>query len=290
VFLAYRLPYTFDELVVVTHRFHLKPLLSLLSGDGHFYVLALSQNQVRLLSCTRHSVAVVELPTLPSSLAEALKYNDPHRQLQFHTGTPAALGRRAAMFHGQGVGIDDTKDNLLEYFRQIDRGLHEALRDEDAPLVLAAVDYYFPLYKEVTDYPHVVDSGIAGNPEALRPEALQAQAWPLVEPIFQQAYTAAVGAYQRYAGTGRTARALAAIVPAAYHGRVDTLFVALGVQEWGTFNPPAQEVRLSPHPEPAHADLLDLAAIHTFLNRGTVYAVAPEQVPDQTTAAAVLRY
>ena len=49
-FHAYRLPLPFEELVVISNRFHLKPLLPLFASDGHFYILALSQNQVRLLS------------------------------------------------------------------------------------------------------------------------------------------------------------------------------------------------------------------------------------------------
>jgi hypothetical protein len=45
VFRYYRLPLIFDELVVVTDRFHLKPLLPLLRGDGKYYILALSQEE-----------------------------------------------------------------------------------------------------------------------------------------------------------------------------------------------------------------------------------------------------
>ncbi|MBI5252699.1 MAG: hypothetical protein HY912_24655, partial [Desulfomonile tiedjei] len=51
-FILHGAPFDFDELVVVSDRFHTKPLLPLLSGDGLFYVLALSQNQVRLLQGT----------------------------------------------------------------------------------------------------------------------------------------------------------------------------------------------------------------------------------------------
>jgi hypothetical protein len=57
MFHHYRLPFDFEELVVVTDRFHIKPLLPLLSGDGRFYVLALSQSEVRLLQGTRYSVS-----------------------------------------------------------------------------------------------------------------------------------------------------------------------------------------------------------------------------------------
>ncbi len=42
---TFRLPMPFDELVVVTQRFHLKRLLPLLNERPVFYVLALSQNE-----------------------------------------------------------------------------------------------------------------------------------------------------------------------------------------------------------------------------------------------------
>jgi hypothetical protein len=41
-------------------------------------------------------------------------------------------------FHGLGASADDEKGGLLRYFRAIDRGLHEMLREERAPLMLAA--------------------------------------------------------------------------------------------------------------------------------------------------------
>ena len=47
---------------------------------------------------------------------------------------------------------------------------------------------------------------------------------------------------------------------------------------------------LEPEPAPGDEDLLDLAAIQTILNGGTVYVVEPEQVPGQTLLAAVFRY
>jgi len=49
---VYRLPLEFESLVVVGDRVHLKPLLSLFFGDRYFYLLALSQNQVRFFQAT----------------------------------------------------------------------------------------------------------------------------------------------------------------------------------------------------------------------------------------------
>ncbi|MDO8785970.1 MAG: hypothetical protein Q7J12_07100, partial [Syntrophales bacterium] len=56
IFRFYCLPIDFEELVVLADRFHIKPLLPILRGDERFYLLALSQNEVRLLEGSRHSV------------------------------------------------------------------------------------------------------------------------------------------------------------------------------------------------------------------------------------------
>ena len=50
---SFRVPLDLPELAVVDDRFHVTPLLPLLAGDGHFFVLALSQNQIGLLEGTR---------------------------------------------------------------------------------------------------------------------------------------------------------------------------------------------------------------------------------------------
>ena len=280
----------------------MKPLLPLLTNDGRFYILALSQNDVRMFDCTQHRVreiALEDLEGVPTSRAEALKFDDPEKQLQYHTGTQGTqmsggpggtAAQRAAIYHGHGVGKDDEKINILRYFQILDRGLQTILHHERAPLVLAGVDYLLPLYREANTYAHLGDEGITGNPEALRGEELHAQAWQLVEPLFRQGQEAATAAYRQYLGTGRASHDIMDIVPAAYYGRVDTLFVATGMQCWGTFDAETQEVQLHQEAEPGHEDLLDVAALHTLSNSGTVYAVKPDEVPDGAAIAAVYRY
>jgi hypothetical protein len=65
----YSLPYDFEALVVVADRFYIKPLLPLLADDGHFFILALKLNRVRLLLGTRYSVGEVDLTEISVSLA-----------------------------------------------------------------------------------------------------------------------------------------------------------------------------------------------------------------------------
>jgi hypothetical protein len=289
-FRRYRVFADFQELVVVGERFYVKPLLPLVSGHGRFYVLAVSQNEVRLLLCTRHNASRMELQNIPASLAEAMKYDDPERQLQFHTGTSAGGGDRPAMFHGQGVGTDDNKTKILEFFRQIDKGLQEMLRDEKAPIVLAGVDYLFPLYREVNSLPTLLDEGIPGNPERSRDEQLQEKAWKLVEPFFQKARREAANEYRQRVKGNRASSDFEEVIPAAYHGRVSSLFVAADAQVWGRFYPNTNEIEIREKPRPGDGELLDLAAVQTLFHGGTVYVVDAEEMPGEGYLAAIFRY
>ena len=290
-FRSYRLPLGFEELAVVADRYHLKPLLPLLAGDGRFYVLALSQNEVRLLGATRRSVGEVELgENVPESLADALRYDDPEKQLQFHTGTSGGGGGgRPAVFHGHGAN-DDSKNDILRYFRRIDRGLRDLLKGQEAPLVVAGVDYLLPIYRQANTYPGLLESGITGNPEELSAEGLHERAWEVVEPHFSEAQREAAVLYEQFAGTGRTSADLREIVRAAYYGRIETLFAVLGAQRWGTFDPGAGGVDLHDEPEGGDGDLLDFAAVHTILNGGTAYVTSPDDMPGGGEVAASMRY
>lgn len=292
---AYRLPLDFEELVMVEDRFYLKPLLRLFSSEGRFYILTLSQDGIRLLDATHYTVDEIDLEDVPPSLAEALRYDDPERQLQFHTAsrTPGGRGERPAVFHGQGVGKElDEKENIQRYFQQLDRALQEWLAGEEVPLVLAGVDYLLPIYREVSDYPHLVEEGVEGSPEPLNVREIHARAWPIVEPLFRAEREEAAALYRQLEGQGKplVSDEIERILPAAHYGRVDTLFVAQGEQHWGTFDRETGEVRSFPKGRPESKDLLDDAAMQTLLNDGKVYVVGVEDMPTDPPVAAIFRY
>ena len=288
-FRCFRLPLAFDELVVISKRFLVKPLLPILTSDGLFYILALSQNQVRLLEGTRHTVDEVALEGVLQSLAEAFPEAPADKQLQFHTGTPSGTAKRAAVFYGHEISAV-TKDRLLRWFRTIDKNLQQLLADRQAPLVLAGVDYLFPIYREANTYPHVMDEGIPGNPEGLRPEELHGPAWGIVEPLFRGSREAAAARFQQLAGTGQTTTDLREALLAAHGGRVEVLFIPFGVQVWGHYSPQNGQLDLHDSPEAGGENLLDLSAIQALTKGGTVYAVAPQEVPEQGQLAAIFRY
>lgn len=288
-FHSFSLPVSFEELVLISDRFHLKPLLPLFGQFPRYYLLALSQNQVRLYEGASARLWEVDVKGLPENMQAALQYDEPEKQVRFR-GAAAGGGDRGALMSGHGAEIDDTKENLLKYFRQIDRALREYLRDETAPLVVAGVEYLFPIYKEVNNYSNMMEECIPGNPEELSPEVLHRQSWPIVKPFFMRAIENAVAQYRRFSGTGLASNDIEAIVAAASHKRVSHLFVARGARQWGFSDSERDFVKLLDGQEPGSEDLLDSAALHTYLSGGAVYVLPPEEMPDYSPLAAVLRY
>ncbi len=287
---SFRLPEAFDELVVVADRFHVKPLLGLLAAGQRFFVLALSQNDVRLFEGTPHGIQEAELADVPGSLRETLQYDDLEKELGLHIAGRGGPGARA-VFHGQGIGGEVDKVLLQRFLRQVDDGLQQVLKTESAPLVLAGVDYEQAMFRQLTRYPHVLGEGIGGNPGQLRLADLHERAWAIVAPVFAQARQQAAQRYRQAAGRGQgAASGVAEVVQAAAQGRVDTLFVPVGEQRWGTVAPGVSRVIIHERFQLGDEDLLDRAAVDTLLRSGTVFAVPAQQVPGPGPVAALLRY
>jgi hypothetical protein len=294
-FRTYRIQLNVDELVVVNDRFYIKPLLPLLVGDGQFYLLALSQGGVRLFHGTRDGLTPVELHNVPANLRESMHTDEPGGNLQFHTlaqqtGGPGS--ERAGMYYGTDMADNNLKRNIVQYFHEVDRGVREAIQDEEVPLLLAGVEYLVPLYREANSYQALLPTQIDTGAEMLGPEQLHAEAWPVVEPVFTTARRKALDLYRQLAGEAspKASDNLAEVVPAAFYGRVGTLLIDGGAQEWGRFDPATGSIAQPGETQNGAEDLLDLAALWTLKNSGTVYTVAPGDLPAPAPVAAIFRY
>jgi hypothetical protein len=290
-FTYFRLPYRLEETVVVANRFHLSPLLPMFAADGVFYVLAISQNKVRLMQCSRDGAREVTPDSLPGSMADVLQYDEVSRNLQFRSGpSQGASGRGTAMYHGHGEGKDEAKDNIVRYLREVDHGLRETLKDEQAPLILAGVGYLRALYGEVSTYAHLLSEGVDGNPDTLSPAEIQSRAWPLVETHFTREREIALGRYGEGSARGLTSTRLQDVLLAAADGRVAVLFVAMGEDVWGQFSPSERTVEIHAEYEPGDENLADTVVERGLLTGAAVHVLSRVDVPNGGPVAALLRY
>jgi hypothetical protein len=288
-FRSFRLPLSFEELVVVSDRFHVSALLPLLTGDGRFFVLALSENEARLLAGTRSAVRVVNVPGLPAGVKDALRYDDPQKELGSHAAARGGLGARVIL-HGQGIGAEVQKERLGRYLQAVDGAVRRSLREQQAPLVLAGVEYVRAMYRDVNTYPHLLEAGISGSPDRTSTEELHTRAWALVEPLFARARDQAAAAYRGALGTGRASGSLEEVLTAAEAGRIHVLFVPTGAHVVSASHGSAGLAHADGGQELGGGDPIEEAVVRTMLNGGTVYAVPEREMPDRVPVAALLRY
>lgn len=288
-FEVYRLPLQFEVLTLVSSRFHVKPLLPLMHDNGQFYILALSQNKVRLFQGTRNIIEEVEAEQLPKSKDEALAYDDPEERLQHHTTTSGSVGGPQVVHHGHSP-IDEKRPRLRRFVKQVADGVMDHMGDNAAPLVLAAVDYLHPMFREAFGGPPLLEDGIEGNPDNMSETSLREQAWEIVEPEIAKPRKEAQARYESLAHGEQAMDDLQEIVPAAFQGRIDTLLVAAHARVWGQYEPDTNTVTVHEMAEAAGEDLLDFAAVQTLANGGTVYALAGDEVPGKDGVAAILRF
>jgi hypothetical protein len=285
---VFRLGSPTAEQVVVADRFHLKPLLPAVATDTTFHVLALSQNQVRLLRGSASHVAELALADIPPDLAHVVRFDDRERQLHSHGASRVGGGRVAATFHGQGGAKDTADDDLRRFLKAVDDGLATLIGQPEPPLVLAGVGRVIAEFRRISGRSSIVDSAIEGNPEHDTNDELHDRAWRLVQPILDRARADAAESFA--ARTQNTVDSVADVVRAASIGQIDTLFTPLDDYCWGHFDADAGTVTEHDTHLPGDRDLFDLAAVETLLHHGTVYAVNSDEIPGSGPVAALLRY
>lgn len=264
----FRVPFELPTSLTVGDTFHVAPLAPMLSSDGEFLVLAVSQNSVRLFAATRTTIGELDPGPIPTSMAEALAHEDPERQLQARS-----VGSGDTRFHGHGVGEHD-KATVERFLRAVDHGLHDLLGADPRPLVLACVGYYVPIFRSITRHADVVEPAVEGNPERLKPVELHDAAWQRISERLAADLEKSWSRYEEGLGNRHATETLEASCARAEEGRVDMLFVSDAPTD-GT--------------DEAHR-VLDRAVLATLASSGSVVSVSAHRLPDGQAAVALLRY
>lgn len=289
------LPLEPPELTVIAPRFHLKPLLPIVTENQTFWVLVVSLNEVRLFRATRYGIEQVELPEeTATSMAEFDEYDDFEKSGHFETMQkrgPTNQGDQAIHYGTGDADVEASRqERLLRFFRQLDNGVRDVIGGSEEPVLFIGVDYLFPIYREANKYPHLFEGNVEGNPDHWDPETVHERAWEVIGSHVDQGRIETLQRYKQLSGTGNTSDDVDEIVTAAVESRVETLIVGLDAQRWGVYDEANRSMKLYEAFTKDSYDLLDFAAIQTFNQGGTVYAIPSQNVPDGKDVVAIFRF
>ncbi|MBL6448069.1 hypothetical protein JMN32_17255 [Fulvivirga sp. 29W222] len=283
-FYKYTLPLNFTPFNYVSHEFYLEPLLPMFIDDHKFFILALELQRVKLYEGNLYGITEVAVDEyIPSHLEEVVGSDYEQKSFQLKSQKQGV-----ATFHGHGEGKEDFKDEMNRFFRAINKGLMKKLNNESAPLLVACLDYMFPIYKKVNQYPHLMPQPISCHPSDLNDLDLNKAALKIMEPYFNKTRDSKLALFKQYEDTVRTSSNIKDIVRASLDGKIDTLFVEKDVNIWGVYDPDKTSVKIETEKLTHNVSLNNLAAVQVFLQGGNVYLMDKDEL--QSTTCALYRY
>jgi hypothetical protein len=267
----YTLPIAMPDDVYVLDQFYFTPILPILSQNGRFFILNLYREKIGFYEATIDKVRPIDISSfVPESFNQALKFDIKGNDQDFTHSTTTVNGSN--IVHGAGTNkSDEEHGRVREFMLEIDNNLQQILHNATEPLVLAGVDHYCSIYRNISKYKNIVQQNINVNEGVDDMNALHEKALAVMKPLMQQGHSESLSRYQNVAGTGATSEDIATVAAEAVHGRVDTLFIAPSQPVWGSYNAVSATAEVHDEYQRGDDDLVNLAAIKTIAQGGKVY-------------------
>lgn len=303
IFEFWRLPYEVAENVIVDRRFYLRPILPHAQHEKDVALFLLNpENPVLVFAAADPNLPPsVMRPPHPYTCFRRFKETfEEEKSLQHHAQGPKGDTTRGGtpMYHGQGAGGDAAADkaHLEAYFKKLENWVCDTLRDsgivEDSVFFVADAQHV-GLYKSVMRKSHPeLDMLAQKNHDSETVESWVKKARAEREAEMRRADEKALKEYERRKGAqGNGAMdAVPDIVRAANGKRVETLILPQDEQRyyWGRFDAQTQHVEKQERDERhtgAGDELINRAALDTFLNGGAVVAMPEDKLKDRDCIA-----
>jgi len=272
---TFRLANNLEAIVEVSDRFHLKPLLRAVTFPHTAFVLALSQNSVRLLEIAPElEPAQIPVQDLPKDVASAV-------------GKSSIRDRAPS---GRVQGSEGQKIRMRQYARQIDQALRPLLNGLDVPLILAAAEPIDSIYRSVNTYPHLVETSLQGNPDASSDAALTGSARRVLDDLYAAELRTIQETYALRVSQRRASADIADVARAATYGLVDTVLVDIDEVVPGQIDEETGAITIDDADDAVNYGVVDEIARRVWLNDGQVLAVRRDDIPGHGSVAAILRF
>lgn len=272
---TYRLPNHLTEMVQVSDRFHLKPLIRAVTVPQHAFVLALAENEVRVIEVLADAAGEeIKVPGMPKDAASV-------------AGTANVNSRSHS---GRLGGSEGQKVHLRAYCRRVDAALRPLLAGRSEPLILAATDPLLSMYRSVNTYANFAAPSIETSPVRITPGELGTQARAVLDTLHADRIAALHELYAARENEGRATTQIARAARAATFGAVETLLVDIDSVVPGVIDETTGEITFDESENATSYGVNDEIAGRVLASGGEVLGVRKEDIPQGAEVAAILRF
>ncbi len=272
---TFRIASALSPMVAVSDRFHLKPLMRAITFPSSAFVLALSENAVRLVEIHAELPAVaVKVDGLPKDAASALG--------------KSTLNDRSPS--GRIQGSEGQNVRFRQYARQVDAALRPVLAGRETPLILAATGRLASVYRSVNSYPNLLPDGIEDSPDRISDADLADAARPVLDAANAAELSALKVLYEARSGDGRATCDLSDGARAATYGAIETLLVDMDAIVPGLVDDQTGAITFAEKADATNYGVVDEIAGRALASGARVLGVRKADLPGSGDLAAILRY
>lgn len=283
---------TEESTCVISDRPFVLPLIQELNDNGHFYLLLLNLDQIRLYGVTRNVIQEIELD--PEAVALSFTAEEEQDENQQSLQGQGNVGSGDAMFHGHGKGSDEAKKVTIQnYFHRMTNMLEPILNQNPLPLYIAGVEYLGQLFRNACKYPHLREGQVVGAFSENDMEELHRKVWDIAEPVLLQERIQRKEDFSelqvKNLAIGKDREKL---LKAAMTGAVDTLMVNKEHEHvWGSYDEKSHKLHVIPEKQKDSHCLVDIAAAKVMEDGGKVYLMESAYMPgEDKVLVGTLRY
>lgn len=271
---TYRMANKLIDIVEVSDRFHLKPLLRALTFPHAAHILALSENAVRLI---------------------AVSADLPAREISVHNmpADAATDGGKAANKDYSGTGhrhgAQGQNFYLSRYVRKVDAALRPVLSGSDVPLILATTKPLEALFRSLSVIP-ALSGTITGNPEHLSESDLASAARPVLDAHYAEQIQDFHRLFELRTGQQRTTTDISDAARLATFGGIDRLLVDIDGVVDGVIDDETGAVSFAAEGNAINYGIVDEITGRALRSGAKVMAVRKSDIPGGQDLAVIARY
>lgn len=288
----YQLPVHFEGMNYIDEEFYLKPLIPLFSENKKYFLLELGLKEPKFYECDKYSLEEIEVDDLlPQRLEDVVGYDYEESMLQFAAQNQKRSGSTAS-FHGHADDRSSKKVEIKKFFNEIDKGIQKLISGSNQPLILACIDYMFPIYQEVNNYPYLLDEFISGSSNSEDIIDLHHKAQTIMDKLAEKSIAKRKETFKVLLSSAKASNQLVDILPAGIEGKIDSLFVENKMDVFGTYQPEnATITRDNDHQIGENKSLMNWLVKKALQTGSELYLLESEDMPNQASeVAAIFRY
>jgi hypothetical protein len=269
-----KVPAAVNKKVVINHSFQISPLIPFIKGQ--YFILALSNDDAILYRADEFEIEAVLTTELKR---EVIAFGD----------VKDGFGEEGKDDIGGTWSIEERP--LAIYFKEIDFIIQQQTGYYDnVPLVLAGTQYLTSIYRRISTYPIIWPDEINGQVFNDSAESIHQKSLDVIADYFIVPVEEALHAYANNSATGLTSSIPEDVVKAAYEGRISQLFIEKEAEINGIFSEEKFEAEIHDDKQEKDEDLIEKIVLKTILTDGDVHFLPKEEMPSESSVAALMRF